>query len=89
MNILESNLNCQGICKPTMFWFFRPITEGQPPRSCAVAVKETFDETFGALAWGLTATTIVSFSLLMCTCGLCRKRKKTANQIEFDVIDDT
>jgi len=75
MQVVENQLNCQGICKQALFWFFRPIGEGQPPRSCAVAFKATYDDTFGALGWGLLFSSIVGFSLAMCSCGLFRKKK--------------
>ena len=28
LNALETNLECSGICRKTIFFFFRPITEG-------------------------------------------------------------
>ena len=28
IELIEGNLNCQGICKPALFWFFRPIGDG-------------------------------------------------------------
>lgn len=89
LETLEGNLNCQGICKRTLFWFFRPISEGQPPRNCAVAIKEEYDRTFGNLAWGLFSVTLLTFCLLMCTCGLCRKKKNKNQVLEFDRIHET
>lgn len=83
MDILENSLNCAGICKPGLFWMFRPIKEGQPPNGCAVALKIKFDKTIGTLAWGLLATAIITAFTLLCSCGLCRI-KKTTSRIEFD-----
>ena len=75
MEIIESNLDCSGICKQGLFYMFRPIGLGQPPRSCAIAFKRSYDETFGALSWGLFASIIVAVALLMCACGLFRQKK--------------
>ena len=87
MEVLENYLNCQGLCKPTYFYFFRPISEGQPPRSCTVALKAFYDETFGILAWGLLTTIIAGTCTLMCSCGLFRKKRQSRESDSVDVSE--
>jgi hypothetical protein len=72
---LETNLNCQGICRMTIFWLFRPITEGQPKDTCLIALKKTYDSTFGVVGWGITVSSTLLFTLLLCSCGLYRVKR--------------
>jgi hypothetical protein len=74
--IIEDNMDCQGLCKPTHFWFFRPITDGQPTQTCAVALKESFDSSFGLVGWGILFTLFFVLILLFCSLGLCRSKKQ-------------
>lgn len=31
---IENEFTCNGICKPGLFFFFRPVTEGPPVKAC-------------------------------------------------------
>ena len=85
-------MQCQGLCKPTNFWFFRPLTDGQPPKSCAIAIKENFDQSFGLIGWGVMFTLFFTCILLFCSFGLCRS-KKTLDKVntfwEGEEFDET
>jgi len=34
LKTLEVNLQCQGICKPSIFWMYRDVTMGPPQQGC-------------------------------------------------------
>lgn len=71
--LVETNLDCNGLCRSARFWFFKDVTLGQPDKSCIAAIKTEFDETSGAAAVVMLITNVISGLLLLCSCRLCCK----------------
>ena len=86
MHLLETNLDCAGICKLPYFWFFRKVSEGQPTQTCAIALKTFYDETIGILAFGILCSAIIGFFLLGCACGMLQKRSYVLKTDESESI---
>ncbi len=55
----EKSLNCNGICYPGLFYYFRSIKEGPPSKNCINGFTELFKDK--ALAIGILL--LVSFFL--------------------------
>jgi hypothetical protein len=41
---IEDLFECSGMCRPALFYFGRPITEGYPEKTCLTELKEYLDE---------------------------------------------
>jgi hypothetical protein len=86
MQALESNLDCAGLCKLPYFWYFRSVTEGQPPQTCSIALKNFYDDTVGVLAFGIVCSAIIGAVLLSCTFGLVNNKHAPPTASDSDSI---
>jgi len=66
---LETKLDCQGMCTPSTWWWFKDITTGSPQVGCMLGIKRNFNETSGAAAIVMIVAVIVSLTLFCCSCG--------------------
>lgn len=71
MKAFEVNLNCQGICTPSHFWWFRSIETGPPKQGCLLGIKREFNNTSGVAAIVMIVAVCVAICLCCCTCMLC------------------
>lgn len=75
LKTIEVELKCQGLCKPSMWWWYNDITKGPPTKGCLVAVKEKFAGSASGAAIVVIIALVVSFCLNVCTCGaICNKK---------------
>lgn len=44
LRLLEKDFACSGICTPSLFWFFRNVTDGPPEINCIEGIKSTYAE---------------------------------------------
>ena len=72
---LENDFNCNGICSPGNFFYFRKVQDGPPIKNCITGIKDQFKEK--PLAIGVIL--IVSFALTILSVffvyGMCCCRK--------------
>lgn len=73
---VETELKCQGLCKPSMWWWYGDITTGAPTQGCLKAIKQKFNGSSHIAAWVVLVALIVSFCLNICTCGaICNTKE--------------
>jgi len=73
---LETNLDCQGMCTPSTWWWNKDITTGSPQVGCMLGIKRNFNETSGAAAVVMVIAVIVSLTLFCCSCGaICNTKE--------------
>lgn len=76
MKSVEKEFNCQGLCAPSTWWWYGDITTGSPQKGCMIAIKQKFSASAGIAAIVMVISIIVSFCLLVCTCGqVCNKKE--------------
>lgn len=60
---VEASLNCNGVCYPGLFYYFRTINSGPPSKNCIDGIRDVFGDK--ALAIGVLL--LVSFVLTSLT----------------------
>lgn len=57
---METEHNCQGLCKPGLFYFFKSNKDGPPPTSCRTPIIQQYWDQWGAIGlFGLFHGTIM------------------------------
>jgi hypothetical protein len=64
---VEENLNCNGICSPGIFYYFKTLDNGPPKASCLSGIKKEFFSTFNSKPLGIGILLIISFVLTLLT----------------------
>lgn len=75
---LESEHDCGGFCEPSLFYFFKDVSEGPPKRSCKAGLKEYLTQSYFALTvylGCLGAYQLVSFLMFFSLCCVSERRK--------------
>jgi hypothetical protein len=60
---VEENLNCNGICYPGIFYYFKTLDNGPPKANCLDGLKKAF----GSKPLGIGILLIISFVLTVFT----------------------
>lgn len=40
MNFFEAKFKCSGVCKPALFYWTRPLSDGRPTQTCMFYLKD-------------------------------------------------
>eukprot|EP00347_Sterkiella_histriomuscorum_P017389 403349568 len=73
---LESDFNCNGICSPGNFYFFRKVQEGPPNKNCINGIKDQFKEKPLAIGVILIVSFFLTTMSVFLVYGMCCCRKK-------------
>ena len=70
---LEDEYKCSGMCKPSLFYFSRPLHEGPPQKTCLYKFKHMMHQSADALALNAIFTGILALLMFFAHFGLyCR-----------------
>ena len=59
-------MECQGLCKPPLFYVTRNLEEGRPTESCALKLHATFDADIFILGVALLGIALLMLLMLCC-----------------------
>lgn len=71
---METTLNCNGICYPGLFFYFKTIFNGPPTKNCIKGIQDVFGDkarSIGILlliSFALTSITYITSWAICCRC---------------------
>ena len=64
MQNVESALNCNGVCQPGLFYYFKTLASGPPMQNCITGLQNIFLNK----PMGIGIVLLISFFLTLLTC---------------------
>lgn len=72
LQYIEIKMECQGLCKPPLFYVTQNLEKGRPLEACAVKLHETIDADIFILGVALLGIALLMLLMLVCQCPLWR-----------------
>ena len=69
-------MECNGICKSGIFYFFKDISHGPPKQTCSSGLKKLFKEETVNVGIALLISFVVTFAAFVAQYGLWGSTKK-------------